>query len=71
MPGRRSTLRLALPITLAVSGPASRHRPQADPSEPKRCAGVRDVGPTGRDPADANQLTAWRTTCATARTVAR
>ena len=60
---------LLVGAVLAGAIPASAHAGAL--TEPKRRGSVRDVGPTGSDPADANQLTAWRTTCATARRVAR
>ena len=65
-------VKLALAITLSVLATAIPASAQAGgTTEPKRCGSVPDVGPTGSDPADANELTAWRTTCATARRVAR
>ncbi len=37
----------------------------------KRCRTVKDMGPTGADPADAVGIRATRTSCATARSIAR
>lgn len=43
----------------------------ADAGRYRVCAPVRDIGPTGMDPADAVRVRALRTKCATARRVAR
>jgi hypothetical protein len=37
----------------------------------KRCRSVKDVGPTGADPADGNRIRATRVSCGTARRVVK
>jgi hypothetical protein len=57
-----ATALLVLSATTPTAADAARYR---------ACAPVRDIGPTGMDPADAYRVRALKTTCRTARRVAR
>lgn len=53
-------------LVVSAAAPAA-----ADAARYRVCAPVRDIGPTGMDPADAYRVRALKTTCQTARRVAR
>jgi hypothetical protein len=57
-------LGLATGVAVTRTAPASA-------ATTNRCARVKDMGPTGADPADAVGIRATRTSCATARSIAR
>lgn len=59
-------LALCAPFLVAAAGTSS-----ASAATTRSCRSVKDVGPTGRDPADAVSIRATRTSCATARSIAR
>jgi hypothetical protein len=65
--------RRLLLITLALIAPiaAAAIAPSADAATWRRCAPVRDIGPTGMDPADGVRIRALRTGCRTARRVVK
>jgi hypothetical protein len=59
----------AILITVLLAGLALPGAAQA--ASIKHCKSVEDIGTTGADPGDANNLTAEGTGCATARKIAR
>ena len=63
---------LILVVLAALGGsPAAASSPPVDAFASKRCRGIRDAGPTGRDPADVKGLRARKVSCRRARRVAR
>ena len=57
---------LAAAVTVAASFPSS-----TSAVAYRSCAPVRDIGPTGSDPADGVRIRAFRTSCRTARRVVK
>lgn len=62
-----TALSLALLLVAGLVGPVA----SAEGASYRRCGVIRDLGPTGRDPADAAGILAAKVTCLTARRVAR
>lgn len=65
----RRVIALVLAATAALAATVA--APDASAATYRYCGLLRDVGPTGRDPADARGIQALGTSCTTARYVAR